>query len=455
MQPRPNCAGGRQNASAIGGNTEPTGHTDKLAMLVRALNVDIDTDTIAPGLFGMAWVDGRLMPIDLALKRLATGPVEGNVDVSGCASLTHLPDGLAVGGTLRDATALKRLGLEVLDLSVLAIKPKPETARALEAEAREALLRRADEAIYARRNAAVEQERAIKENELNTEIAVENKQRQIKEAQMDADRAVAQRRRLIEQEDMNGKIVLEQRNRDLMVLVAENMREEADARAYGLDATMKAFSGADSRVLQSLVAVNPDPNRWDGVLLPFSLPDLGRVVADELAGRRRVKMVTMAKACLNNGQTLYAVNDLFVGPRSHVSARYVIEVGGRAERQSSSGVIISTGLGSTGWLKSIYAGWASMTDALMPGRNRAAVDGSFAWDRVALHYFVREPFPSRTTQTALVLGQVEGDDVLRLHSEMAENGVIFSDGVEADFLEFNSGSVATIGVAERQGMLVV
>lgn len=213
--------------------------------------------------------------------------------------------------------------------------------------------------------------------------------------------------------------------------------------------TMKYLGG------QRVVAVNPDPNRWDGVLLPFSLRDLGRVVADELAGRRPVKMVTMAKASLNNGQTLYAVNDLFVGPRSHVSARYVIEVGGRAERQSSSGVIVSTGLGSTGWLKSIYAGWASMTDTLMPGEKRAGVDGSFAWDRIALHYFVREPFPSRSTQTSLVLGQVEGSEVLRLRSEMAENGVIFSDGVEADFLEFNSGSVATIGVAERQGMLVV
>lgn len=181
-------------------------------------------------------------------------------------------DGLVarVAETLRDATALKRLGLEVLDLSVLAIKPKPETARALEAEAREALLRRADEAIYARRNAAVEQERAIKENELNTEIAVENKQRQIKEAQMDADRAVAQRRRLIEQEDMEGKIVLERRNRDLMTLVAENMREEADARAYGLDATMKAFSGADSRVLQSLASVGMQP----GQLLALAFRDL-------------------------------------------------------------------------------------------------------------------------------------------------------------------------------------
>lgn len=85
------------------------------------------------------------------------------------------------------------LGLEVLGLSILAIKPTPETARALEAETREKLFRDADEAIYARRNSAVEQERAIKENELNTEIAVENKKRQIRETQMDAERAVQEK----------------------------------------------------------------------------------------------------------------------------------------------------------------------------------------------------------------------------------------------------------------------
>lgn len=166
-----------------------------------------------------------------------------------------------VGAALRRVSALDTLGIEVLGLSVLAIKPKPETARALEAEAREALLRRADEAIYARRNAAVEQERSIRENELNTEIAVENKQRQIKEAQMDAERVVAERRRRIEQEEMEGKIVLEQRNRELIGLTTDNLRQEADARAYGIDATMKAFAGCDARVLQSLASVGMQPGQ--------------------------------------------------------------------------------------------------------------------------------------------------------------------------------------------------
>ena len=172
--------------------------------------------------------------------------------------------------TLQQAQTIAALGLEVLGLSVLAIKPTPETARALEAEAREALLRRSDEAIYARRNAAVEQERAIKENELNTEVAVENKKRQIREAQMDADRALRERRRQIEQEEITGKISLEERNSELVGLASANARQEADAKAYGIDAMMKAFAASDAKVLQALASVGMQP----GQLLALAFRDL-------------------------------------------------------------------------------------------------------------------------------------------------------------------------------------
>lgn len=194
-----------------------------------------------------------------------------------------------LSATLGRAPTLTALGVEVLGLSVLAIKPKPETARALEAEAREALLRRADEAIYARRNAAVEQERAIRENELNTEVAVENKQRQIKEAQMDAERAVAERRRCIEQEEMEGKIALEQRNRELIGLTTENLRQEADARAYGLDATMKVFSGCDSRVLQALASSGMQPGQMLALAFRELAENAGKIgtlnIAPDLLGQ--------------------------------------------------------------------------------------------------------------------------------------------------------------------------
>jgi NAD kinase len=203
---------------------------------------------------------------------------------------------------------------------------------------------------------------------------------------------------------------------------------------------------------QHVLGVNPDPARWDGVLLPFSPEDLDRVMPEEIGRRRPVRRVTMAKAALNTGDVLYAVNDLFIGKQNHVSARYTLKVGDREEQQSSSGIIVSTGMGSTGWLKSLYAGWAAAAATF--GARGDAGDGAFPWDADFLQYFVREPFPSRTTGASLVVGRIPDLEPVTIVSQMAENGVIFSDGIEADFLEFNAGTRATIGVAERQGLLV-
>jgi hypothetical protein len=166
-----------------------------------------------------------------------------------------------VANKLRTHPTIEALGLELLGLSLLAVKPKAETAKALEAEAREALLRQADEAIYARRNAAVEHERTIKENELATEIAVENKKRQVREAQMEAERSVQELRMQIQREEMTGKIGLEEQNKAFVTLASANAREEADAKAYGLAAMMHSFTGADPKVLQALASVGMDPSQ--------------------------------------------------------------------------------------------------------------------------------------------------------------------------------------------------
>ncbi len=162
---------------------------------------------------------------------------------------------------LRNAPEIASLGIEVLGLSILAIKPTRETARALEAEAREQILKEADEAVYARRNAAVEQERAIKENELNTEIAVENKKRQIQEAQMEAEKAVQQKKRELSEAEMAAKIALEEKNKELVALSTANTRTEADAKAYATSAVIKAFSQADPSILQALTSVGMEPGR--------------------------------------------------------------------------------------------------------------------------------------------------------------------------------------------------
>ena len=201
-----------------------------------------------------------------------------------------------------------------------------------------------------------------------------------------------------------------------------------------------------------LVGINPDPGRYDGVLLPFQAMDLARIFEDLLADRRPYKAISMAEAVLADGQVLRAVNDLFIGARSHTSARYQIEVGGRSEAQSSSGIIVSTGLGSTAWIKSIVTGAVAVAAAL--GAQAQDRYAPLAWDAQRLRFAVREPFPSRSSQTSIVYGEIDARSPLNLRSLMGENGRIFSDGIEADFLEFNSGALATVRLAGQTGNLV-
>lgn len=151
------------------------------------------------------------------------------------------------------------LGIEILGLSILAIRPTPDTARALEAEAREAILRSADEAIFSRRNAAVEQERAIRESELDTEIAVEMKQRAIRETQMDAEASVVAKQNALRETRMVADIALEERRKGFVGLNAENTRTLADAEAYRVGALMKMLDGVDPRVVQALTATGMGP----------------------------------------------------------------------------------------------------------------------------------------------------------------------------------------------------
>lgn len=206
---------------------------------------------------------------------------------------------------------------------------------------------------------------------------------------------------------------------------------------------------------QPLVGVNPDPKRYDGQLLPFQVGNLEKVMREVLHGGRPRREVTMAEAKLNTGLSLCAVNDLFIGVKSHGSARYRIALGKAAENQSSSGVIVSTGLGSTGWFKSLMTGAAGVAVAAGRAEAKRAPDMTFPWEADHLYFTVREPFPSNTTGAGLVFGKVTARQPLIIESQTGENGVIFSDGIEHDFLEFNSGSKATISISKRKGCLVV
>jgi NAD kinase len=207
---------------------------------------------------------------------------------------------------------------------------------------------------------------------------------------------------------------------------------------------------------QPLLAFNPDPERMDGVLIPFRVEAAKMAISHVMAGAYESDLVTMAKATLNDGQTLYAVNDLFIGAKSHVSARYQIRFGDQQENQSSSGIIVSTGAGSTGWFRSVMTGAAGLVKHFDSGNYTEEMEKNYRFDYRAdfLRFSVREPFTSRVSSANLVFGEIQKGMYLELVSHMPQNGVIFSDGIESDFLAFDSGAIARIEVAEKKVELI-
>lgn len=201
-----------------------------------------------------------------------------------------------------------------------------------------------------------------------------------------------------------------------------------------------------------IIGVNPEPARYDGVLLPFDSHSAAEGVRAVLGGTARVRHVSMAETKLHDGQRLLAFNDFFIGARTHISARYRIAAGGREEVQSSSGVLVSTGAGSTGWLSSMFnmaTGVAAFAGTSLPKVP------AMPWDVRELRWVVREPFASRATGSTIVAGRLAEGERLELESQMPVHGVIFSDGIEQDFLSFNSGAIASVGLADVSAQLVV
>lgn len=208
---------------------------------------------------------------------------------------------------------------------------------------------------------------------------------------------------------------------------------------------------------QPILAINPDPQRIDGILIPFGYNELGKWIERVRSNQARIMRVSMVKATLNDGQELHAVNDLFIGPRSHGSARYQIQLGRKSEDQSSSGIIVSTGAGCTGWLSSIVLGARHVASYFDPGDDQIVPrpeELALGWESEQLWFTVREPFVSRTSQASIVFGKIERGRALVITSHMPDTGVIFSDGIESDYLSFNSGMIARIGIAERKAHLV-
>lgn len=201
-----------------------------------------------------------------------------------------------------------------------------------------------------------------------------------------------------------------------------------------------------------IVAVNPDPQRLDGVLLPFQVSQARQAVGRVMDGHYQHRSITLAEVELNDGQKLRAFNDFFIGCRTHVSARYVLEIDGQREPQSSSGVLVSTGAGSTGWMSSVFNMASGV--ARMQG-HEALAPQQLEWDDRRLLWAVREPFASKTSRIGLVAGVLAPQRQITIESLMPETGVIFSDGIESDFLPFNSGSIARIAASASTVRLVV
>src|SRR5262245_40432479 len=162
---------------------------------------------------------------------------------------------------------------------------------------------------------------------------------------------------------------------------------------------------------QPIVAVNPDPERFDGILLPY-LPGQAHAAIEKVAQQHyRVRPVTLAEAKANDGQRLLAVNDLFIGPQSHVSPRYAIRWGGASESESSSGILASTGAGSPGWMSSVFS-MAAGVEGLLGGRRVKPV--YFRWEDPRLLFVVREPFVSKHSSGAVIAACIEAKQQLEL-----------------------------------------
>jgi hypothetical protein len=186
---------------------------------------------------------------------------------------------------------------------------------------------------------------------------------------------------------------------------------------------------------QTVIGLNPDPGQYDGVLVRHPPTRALELMMEARSERVDVEERTMVEARLDDGQCLLALNEVFVGHRSHQSARYRLRFGELEERHSSSGVIVATGTGATGWARSIHRERRDAVRLPEPQDTR-------------LVFFVREAFPSIATGTTVTAGTLDRGVRLELTSELNEGGMIFGDGVEDDYLDFRWGMTASIQVAD-------
>jgi NAD kinase len=429
---------------------------------------------------------------------------------------TILADGVApirghIAAGLAAEPALADLGIEVVAVRVAAVAPTTEIEKALQQPTREAIQQDADEATFRRRALAVESERAIAENELQSRIELARREEDL------VAREGANARRRAEEDAAAAKVVAQAADeRDALAATrqaatideVESARLRAEAERERIEATMGAdvllavaarelaaqlgqiieerhlhyeevrasmigaippawrtasvqrddldrflFAADDIVVVlgqdglvanvakyldaQPVIGLNPEPERVPGVLVNQRPEAMADLCADVAAGRAEVEERTMVRAALDDGQELRALNEIYFGHRSHQSARYELAVGDVREDQSSSGLIVATGTGATGWSASINRG----VGLDLP----APVAGELAW-------FVREGWASPATGVALTAGVLDTGESLTVTGR--REGVVFGDGIEDDRLSVDWGQRVTIGAAAQHLQLI-
>jgi NAD kinase len=224
---------------------------------------------------------------------------------------------------------------------------------------------------------------------------------------------------------------------------ARVLRQELDRFLFEPDDVIVAV-GQDGLVAnvakylrgQPVIGVNPSKTLNAGVLVRHPAQATGDLLAMFARGTLACEERTMVQARLGDGQTLVALNEIFVGHRTHQSARYHLAVGGRGERHSSSGVIVVTGTGATGWAKSITQGRTPAP--ALPG----PLDADLA-------FLVREAWASVASAATLVDGAIHPGQQLVVTSEMNEGGTVFGDGIEADRLDLPYGQTVELQRAQQ------
>jgi NAD kinase len=202
---------------------------------------------------------------------------------------------------------------------------------------------------------------------------------------------------------------------------------------------------------QPVLTVNPDPKTVAGALMLFPPSAVGGVLAKVQEGQHQIESLPFVKASIDDDRVVWGINDIFIGRKDHVSARYEVSLGNQKERQSSSGIIVSTGVGSTGWMRSIAAMVSGLAREGMTHKLSRLPDATSN----ELVFVVREPFPSPKTGTSLVTGRVVPGLPLVVSSEMPDGGYIFSDGIVEKALEWNAGSKVVVSVGDRYVQRIV